>query len=87
MTTTLVPLNPFQMKSLKVAYSQQTGKDFMQTLDKETSGNFLFALRAIALGPLGFDCELIKKAVAGVGYETRSEIAQSDRLLGPTRQS
>jgi hypothetical protein len=65
--STLVSLNPLQIKALSTTYAQQTGKDLLQTLDTKTSGSFNAGLRGLALGPLAYDCELIKKAVAGVG--------------------
>ncbi|KAF4576327.1 hypothetical protein EYR36_001073 [Pleurotus pulmonarius] len=64
---TLAPLNAMQVAALAVQYKAAKGRDLAQLIDKETGSWFGMGLRGIVLGPLGWDVELLHRAVAGVG--------------------
>lgn len=64
---TIAPLDVFQMDALTRSFKSQTGKDLLQVLEKETSGYFENALRALVLGPVAFDVWLVHRACDGAG--------------------
>ncbi|GAK65469.1 annexin a4 [Moesziomyces antarcticus] len=64
---TLAPLDAFQIDALRHTFKATVGKDLLQVLEKETSGWFEAALRAKVLGPVLYDCWLIKRACQGAG--------------------
>ncbi len=59
---TLAPLDAYQIDALRNTFKATVGKDLLQVLEKETSGWFEAALRAKVLGPVLYDCWLIKRA-------------------------
>ncbi|KAJ7594256.1 hypothetical protein C8J56DRAFT_926298 [Mycena floridula] len=78
---TLAPLNALQMDSLSRTYVATSGKSLLELLEKETSGNFRETLRALVLGPIGYDAHLVRQAVKGFGT---NETALTEILLGRT---
>ncbi|KAF7440240.1 hypothetical protein PC9H_000584 [Pleurotus ostreatus] len=64
---TLAPLNALQVATLATQYKAAKGRDLAQLIDKETGSWFGMGLRGIVLGPLGWDVELLHRAIAGVG--------------------
>ena len=55
------------MALLNDAFEAETGKSIIHVLEKDSGGHFLYALRGLALGPLGFDVWLVHHACHGVG--------------------
>lgn len=64
---TLAPLDAYQIDALRHTFKATVGKDLLAVLEKETSGWFEAALRAKVLGPVLYDCWLIKHACQGAG--------------------
>ncbi|GAC93705.1 hypothetical protein PHSY_001270 [Pseudozyma hubeiensis SY62] len=64
---TLAPLDAWQIDALRHTFKATVGKDLLTVLEKETSGWFEAALRAKVLGPVLYDCWLIKRACVGAG--------------------
>ena len=55
------------MVLLNDAFEAETGKSIIHVLEKDSGGHFLYALRGLALGPLGFDVWLVHHACHGMG--------------------
>ncbi|KAF9992989.1 Annexin A11, partial [Modicella reniformis] len=64
-----------------VVYKQFYGKDLVEVLDKETSGNFGKTLHYLILPPIHLDAELLYDAIVGPGTNERCLIHV---LLGRT---
>lgn len=64
---TLSPLGAVEMTAVARTFEAQVGKSLVKVLEKETKGNFEYALRGLAMGPLEWDAWLINRACAGVG--------------------
>ncbi|KAF8881504.1 hypothetical protein BD779DRAFT_1546281 [Infundibulicybe gibba] len=77
--STLVPLNPLQTDALAHMFLAKTGKTLFDVLANETSSWFGMGIRAIALGPLEFDVEMLEKALKGVGT---NEALLTELLVG-----
>jgi len=75
----LSPLNVFQMDALNDYCVAKSGITLADKLEKATSGNFGTAIRALALGPLGFDVDLARKALVGLGT---NEMLLVELILG-----
>ncbi|EST09621.2 Annexin repeat [Kalmanozyma brasiliensis GHG001] len=78
---TLAPLDAYQIDALRHQFKATVGKDLLTVLEKETSGWFEAALRAKVLGPVLYDCWLIKRACQGAGTH---EDLLNEVLLGRT---
>ncbi|KAF9461813.1 hypothetical protein BDZ94DRAFT_787321 [Collybia nuda] len=65
--STLVKIPVLQMDALAEYYVAKTGKRLIDVLDSETSSYFGMGIHALATGPLAWDAELVKKALAGAG--------------------
>ncbi|KDR85911.1 hypothetical protein GALMADRAFT_235066 [Galerina marginata CBS 339.88] len=55
------------MDALNDYHTAKSGISLAERLERTTTGNFGTAIRALALGPLGFDVDLARKALAGMG--------------------
>ncbi|CDR87406.1 related to annexin XIV [Sporisorium scitamineum] len=78
---TLAPLDAYQIDALRNTFKATVGKDLPTVLEKETSGWFEAALRAKVLGPVLYDCWLIKRACQGAGTH---EDLLNEVILGRT---
>lgn len=63
----LTSLGPIELAAVGRTFEAQTGKALVKVLEKETGSWLLYALRALALGPLAFDAWLIHRACDGAG--------------------
>ncbi|KAJ1598702.1 hypothetical protein NDA14_007318 [Ustilago hordei] len=75
------PLDAYQIDALRHTFKATVGKDLLSVLEKETSGWFQAALRAKVLGPVLYDCWLIKRACQGAGTH---EDLLNEVILGRT---
>ncbi|KAJ8522392.1 hypothetical protein ONZ45_g1041 [Pleurotus djamor] len=64
---TLAPLSALQVAAVASSYKAAKGRDLAALIDKETSRWFGLGLRGIVLGPVGWDVELVHRAISGVG--------------------
>ncbi|KAF8064858.1 hypothetical protein FPV67DRAFT_1500437 [Lyophyllum atratum] len=77
--STLVPLSAVKMEAMAQKFVTTYGKTLVDVLDSETSGHFKKGIHALAVGPLAWDAELIRGALAGLG--TKEEIL-TELILG-----
>ncbi|KAF9579028.1 hypothetical protein BGW38_004894 [Lunasporangiospora selenospora] len=62
---------PDHLGMVTSVYRQMYGRDMVEVLDKETSGNFSRALHYIVLSPFVLDAELVHEACKGAGTNER----------------
>ncbi|KAL7417105.1 hypothetical protein BDY24DRAFT_426420 [Mrakia frigida] len=67
MIAVLAPLTAPQMHVLGKSFEAQVGRTLIDVVEKETKGDFEFALRGLVLGPLGWDLWLMDRACKGFG--------------------
>ncbi|KAG5651468.1 hypothetical protein H0H81_008553 [Sphagnurus paluster] len=82
---TLVPLSAPKMAAVAQRYMSMTGKNIVDVLDSETSGYFKMGLHGLSLGPLGWDVELIRGAIAGIG-STKEQVLTELLLARPAAE-
>ncbi|KAI5840844.1 hypothetical protein DFP73DRAFT_177352 [Morchella snyderi] len=69
------------IEAIREQYSTHTKRDLITTLDKETSGYFRTALKAVAHGPSQCDVYFVHMAVAGLGT---NESMLTESIMGKT---
>lgn len=79
----LCTLNPFQADAIRSAYRALKGKDLVEHVEKEVSGNLEEVLRYVTLGPVMGDVVALKRAVKGAGTD---EDALNEILLGRSNE-
>ncbi|KAF8799887.1 Annexin [Phlegmacium glaucopus] len=86
LSNTLLPLDVFKMDALRDYAIAKTGKSLPDLIQKNSlsGSSFRFsdcsiALRALTLGPLGFDVDLVNKALVGFGTD---EVLLTELILG-----
>jgi len=69
LTKLLTKLSPFETDALSDYFVARTGKTLVEYLPEKTklNGWFYEVIHALALGPLGYDVELARRATKGVG--------------------
>lgn len=67
--------------AIRDQYSNHTKRDLITTLEKETSGNFRTALKAVAYGPSECDVFFANLAIAGFGT---NESMLTEAIMGKT---
>lgn len=72
------------MQVLAQAYTSRYGKDLIELLKEETSGNHEKTLCLLAMGPLASDVQLLHDAIAGAGTKESivTEILVGRRTYG-----
>jgi hypothetical protein len=63
-----------QRLKIKDIFKTLYGRDLVEDLKSETSGNFQKLLTALLLGPVEFDCIEIRKAIQGLGTDNSTLI-------------
>ncbi|KAG6829044.1 hypothetical protein H0H92_005875 [Tricholoma furcatifolium] len=76
---TLAPLSAMQMQALANKFMASYGKSLVSVLESETSFNFKFCIRAVAMGPLAWDIYLLRFAMHGAGTK---ESVLTELLIG-----
>ncbi|PPQ81358.1 hypothetical protein CVT24_001147, partial [Panaeolus cyanescens] len=76
----LLPLSVFEMDALNDHCTARTGISLADTIDRIPAGtDWKFALRGLTLGPLGFDVDLARRALQGLGT---NEMMLVELILG-----
>ncbi|KAG6838765.1 hypothetical protein C0991_008673, partial [Blastosporella zonata] len=65
--STLAPLSALQMQAVSNRFLSSFGKSLVSVLESETSLNFKFCIRGLAMGPLAWDVFLLRWAMKGTG--------------------
>lgn len=60
----VVHLDALQVEALKKKYPEETGKELLEVIEKETSSYFRTGLQGIIHGPVGWDAVLIQEALS-----------------------
>jgi len=69
--------------AIRAQYTTRIRRDLIETLEKETSGNFETALVSTALGPIESEAYFARKAIAGLGTK---ESMLTEAIMGKSNQ-
>ncbi|KNZ71678.1 Annexin A11 [Termitomyces sp. J132] len=69
--STLAPLSAMKMQAVANRFLAAYGLQLVDVLDKESRFNFNWCLRALAMGPLGWDVWLLREAMQGIGTKEK----------------
>ncbi|RPA97926.1 Annexin [Choiromyces venosus 120613-1] len=69
--------------AIRAQYTTRIGRDLIETLEKETSGNFETALVSTALGPIESEAYFAHRAIVGVGTK---ESMLTEAIMGKSNQ-
>ncbi|KAG6901483.1 hypothetical protein C0995_011246 [Termitomyces sp. Mi166 len=79
--STLAPLSAMKIQAVANRFLAAYGLQLVDVLDKESRFNFNWCLRALAMGPLGWDVWLLREAMQGIG--TKEKILTEILLARP----